>query len=108
MGEKKEIEQAQARLDAIELGRLAGQLEAKSRREEGEEAQLRIKRAMFYAAWTFDGRPEDSKPQAAEFGLEPSKVTLSLDRPSPVSGAVQKEEKDNGRFPKRKVGGRRT
>lgn len=99
-------ERAQARLDAIEVGRIAGRLEAESRREEGEAAEERIRRSMAYAAWDFDGRPNDDS-HLTEFGIGPSKATPSLERPSPQTGAVSKEETDNGKTPKRKIGGGR-
>jgi len=98
-----EKEKAQARLDAIEVGRLAGRLEAESRREEGEIAEDRVKRSMAYAAWDFDGRNDDPG-HAKEFGISPTSATPSLERPAPQSGAVQKEEQDNSKNPKRKFG----
>lgn len=98
---------AQARLDVIEIGRLAGSLEAKSRREDGDAAAARIKRAMAYAAWDFDERPEGTA-HLVEFGITASTVTPSLERAPLQSGAVQKEEPDSSKFPKRKIGGRRT
>jgi hypothetical protein len=98
-----EKEKAQARLDAIEVGRLAGKLEAASRREENEEAAERVKRAMAYAAWDFDGRLNDDS-HLVEFGLGPSKGTPSLERPSPQTGAAYKEDPDNGKTPKRRFG----
>lgn len=99
-------ETAQARLDAIEVGRLAGKLEAESRREVGEIAEERIKRAMAYAAYDFDGRPADSK-HMAEFGLKSGQATPSLERAPLPSGAVSKDEGDNNKTFKRKIGGGR-
>src|SRR5688572_14283715 len=71
----------QARLDAIEIGRLAGRLEAESRREDEETTEERVRQAMAYAAWDFDGRSADSN-HLVEFGITP-KATPSLERPSP-------------------------
>lgn len=101
-----EKEKAQARLDVIEVGRLTGKLEARSRREEEEIAEDRIKRAMAYAAWEFDGRPESSG-HGAEFGVRMTAVTDSLDRAPFQSGAQTKAEPDNSKPPKRKIGGGR-
>lgn len=97
---------AQARLDVIEVGRLAGRLEAESRREDGEAAEMRIKRAMAYAAWDFDGRPENNA-HLIEFGLGESSITPSLERAPFQTGGTSKEEPDNGKGFKRKIGGGR-
>lgn len=104
MGEK---ETAQARLDAIEIGRLAGKLEAQSRREDDDAADTRVRRAMAYAAWDFDGRPEGDK-HLIEFGVAPSAATPSLERAPFQSGAAVRPEPENGKTPKRRLGGRRT
>ena len=85
-----EKEKAQARIDAIEVGRLAGRLEAESRREEGEAAESRIKRAMAYAAWDFDGR-QDDPGHASEFGIIANNVTPSLER-APLGDKVAKDD----------------
>lgn len=102
-----ERDKAQARLDAIEIGRLAGRLEAETRREIGDFADTRIRRAMAYAAWEFDGKPEGSA-YAVEFGLDPSTATPSLEREPFKRGGVSKEEVENGKTVKRRLGGRRT
>ena len=98
---------AQARLDVIEIGRLAGRLEAEARRDDPEAAEMRIKRAMAYAAWDFDDRPEGNA-HLIEFGIAESTVTPSLERAPFQTGAASKEkEVDNGKSPKRKIGGGR-
>jgi hypothetical protein len=48
---------AKPREAAIEHGRQLGEDEANKRNETGEERDNRIKRAMAYAAWEYDGRP---------------------------------------------------
>lgn len=91
-----EKETAQARLDAIEVGRLAGKLEADSRRETGEIAEDRIKRAMAYAAYDFDGRPAESN-HMAEFGLKAGHgATPSLER-MPLGTVIPKDELESGK-----------
>lgn len=58
------------RRDAIEIGRLIGERDADSRGEEGELREGRIKRAMMYAAWEFDGRPGgNGADYEREFGI---------------------------------------
>lgn len=57
------------RRKAIAYGKLLGEDEARSRRETEHNADQRIKRAMAYAAWEFDGKPLSSKPQREEMGV---------------------------------------
>ncbi len=40
----------------------------------------RIKRAMAYAAWDYDGRPASSKSQREEMGLAPADVPGFMER----------------------------
>ena len=68
------------RREAIEHGRALGTAEANSRRETGSDRDQRIKRAMAYAAWEFDGKPQSSERQRQEFGVTKTDVTPSLDR----------------------------
>lgn len=61
---------AQARNEAIAIGRLIGEREAESRGEEGDLREGRIKRAMAYAAWEFDGYPAgEGERYETEFGI---------------------------------------
>ena len=71
----------QGRKDAIERGRQLGEDEAVRRRETGHARDQRIKRAMMYAAWDFDGRPQGYGDRyAKEFGVAQPPVTPSLER----------------------------
>ena len=66
------------RAAAIEYGRRLGEDEADSRGETGDWKESRIKRAMAYAAWEFDGKPPGGA-HLREFGIE-NDLTGSLDR----------------------------
>lgn len=48
---------AKPREVAIERGRRFGENEADRRGELGREREVRVKRAMAYAAWEYDGKP---------------------------------------------------
>lgn len=48
---------SQPREVAIERGRALGEDETRKRGETGQEREIRIKRAMAYAAWEYDGKP---------------------------------------------------
>lgn len=69
-----------SRAQAVDYGRKLGEDEASRRRETGADREQRIKRAMAYAAWDYDGRPASSEKQRKEFGAEGSKLTPSLER----------------------------
>jgi hypothetical protein len=71
---------AAKRVKAVEIGRLLGADEAGKRRETGSDREQRIRRAMAYAAWKFDGKPLSSLAQSKEFGVETAIVVGSLDR----------------------------
>ena len=79
--EKRGITRAQA----IEHGRLLGEDEAKRRNESKDWAESRIKRAMMYAAWEYDGKPLGKGVELRkEFGIpEPAvsdpRVSLGSD-----------------------------
>lgn len=68
------------RAEAVEYGRQLGAHEADRRRETGSDREQRIKRAMAYAAWDYDGKPISSEAQRKEFGVVDSPVTPSLER----------------------------
>jgi hypothetical protein len=65
------------RARAVELGRRYGADEARRRSEPGEE---RMRRAMAYAAWVYDGKPESSRATSEEFGVRAREVPGFLDR----------------------------
>lgn len=77
---KKKVASGSAREKAVQIGKQLGEAEAVLRREHGEEREIRIRRAMAYAAWEFDGRPAQRSEYYKEFGVEDRKVTGSLDR----------------------------
>jgi hypothetical protein len=66
------------REQAIAYGRALGEHEASIRRETGAGRESRIRRAMAYAAWEWDGRPA-AWPQREEFGVD-LELTPSLRR----------------------------
>ena len=66
------------RAAAIEMGRRYGTDEANRRRETGDWRENRIRRAMAYAAWEFDGKPPGGA-HLKEFGID-TNLTPSLDR----------------------------
>jgi len=68
------------REQAIAHGRAVGEDEMRLRRETGEVAEQRIRRAMAYAAWEYDGKPESGAAQRKEFGVAETSVTASLER----------------------------
>ena len=84
-------ELAAKRRKAVEHGRALGTHEADSRRETGHDRDQRIRRAMAYAAWEFDGKPQSSKSQREEMGVLDSDVTPSLQRA--LSQKVVKRER---------------
>lgn len=67
------------REQAVKYGQALGESEAERRRETGKERDDRIRRAMAYAAWEFDGRPQGMIEHLREFGVE-VKLTGSLER----------------------------
>lgn len=68
------------REDAVEFGSKLGVDETYRRREDGEDADQRIRRAIAYAAWEYDGKPEGGA-YPAEFGIKRSSLIDSFDRP---------------------------
>lgn len=82
---------AERRRKAVEHGRALGTHEADSRRETGSDREQRIRRAMAYAAWEFDGKPLSSKHQREEFGVLGPDVTPSLERA--LAAQVRKDRK---------------
>ena len=68
------------RAAAVAHGKALGTHEADSRRETGSDREQRIRRAMAYAAWEFDGKPVSSKTQREEFGVVGGEITASLER----------------------------
>ena len=68
------------REQAVAHGRAVGEDEAERRRETGEVAEQRIRRAMAYAAWEYDGKPESGAAQREEFEVAETSVTASLER----------------------------
>lgn len=75
---------AGAREAAIEHGRQLGEDGADRRGETGDDREQRAKRAMAYAAWDFDGKPESSQSQREELGAVTLDVTPSLERAAPA------------------------
>lgn len=72
------------RSEAIERGRRLGAHEASQRGETGQEANLRIQRAMAYAAWEYDGRPPDTSSYRKEFKSSlPTDLAPHLQKPGP-------------------------
>jgi len=69
-----------SREQAVAHGRAVGEDEAARRRETGEVAEQRIRRAMAYAAWEYDGKPESGAAQREEFEVAETSVTASLER----------------------------
>ena len=69
-----------SREQAVAHGRAVGEDEAARRRETGEVAEQRIRRAMAYAAWEYDGKPESAAAQRKEFEVAETSVTASLER----------------------------
>lgn len=67
------------REQAVMYGQALGESEAERRRETGADKDQRVRRAMAYAAWEFDGRPQGMIEHLREFGVE-VKLTASLDR----------------------------
>lgn len=65
---------------AVEFGRRLGTHEADSRGEIGSNREQRIKRAMAYAAWEFDGKPLSSKEQREEMGVVSPDLPTFSDR----------------------------
>jgi hypothetical protein len=64
------LRSSMSRDTAIQRGRAMGAHEAEKRGETGQEAEQRIKRAMSYAAWEYDGKPVGvSERYEREFGL---------------------------------------
>lgn len=53
---------------AVERGWLLGEDEARKRGETGQDREDRVKRAMAYAAWEYDGKPTDGS-HMREFGV---------------------------------------
>lgn len=90
---------AEARAQAVEHGRALGEQEARSR---GETGEVRVKRAMAYAAWEFDSsalaadaEPLDFHLYREEFGLAERALTPSLER-APLrlqGGSAEKKER---------------
>lgn len=89
---KKQATTNSARDKAIANGKALGESEAARRRETGEEREVRIRRAMAYAAWVFDGSPARRDGYDKEFGLDELQVTNSLDREA-SKRLVRKEKK---------------
>lgn len=88
-GDKPIVSEAEkaglTRAQAIEQGKMLGLAEAAHRNESKDWADSRIKRAMAYAAWDFDGRPVGKGAEyRKEFGIaEPAvsdpRVSLGSD-----------------------------
>lgn len=62
---------SQSRDAAILHGRLLGEQTAKERGETGDDRDRRIRRAMAYAAWEYDGKP-DGGAHLVEFDVVPA------------------------------------
>jgi len=71
------------RAEAIEHGRLLGEDTVRILGEEPRAAKQRVSRAMAYAAWEHDGKPDDFKPYRKEFRIGGAEVLLSGLRPAP-------------------------
>lgn len=69
----------QGRDAAILRGRLLGEQTAAQKGETGDDRDQRIARAMAYAAWEFDGKPEGGA-HLVEFGVRRHEVQDSLVR----------------------------
>lgn len=73
---------SEGRAAAIEQGRLLGADTARSLREDTHQSAQRTARAMAYAAWEFDGKPDGWDAYVKEFGVAASPgVMNSFDRP---------------------------
>jgi hypothetical protein len=66
------------REQAIAWGRAHGENEADRRRELGETRDLRVRQAMAYAVWQWEGKPEGDA-HLREFGIT-RELTGSLER----------------------------
>lgn len=73
------LHQNMTRDEAVKYGQALGESEADLRRETGESRDSRIRRAMAYAAWDYDGRPQGMIEHLREFGVG-IQLTGSLDR----------------------------
>lgn len=71
------------REQAIAWGKALGEDEADKRREYGAMRDERIRRAMAYAAWEFDGKPSGGA-HLKEFKLTEADVIGSLERALPA------------------------
>jgi hypothetical protein len=81
-----------SRAAAIERGRALGTDEARSRNETPDWAESRIKRAMAYAAWEYDGKPLGTGAEyRKEFGI--ADPAVSDPRISLGSDFVTKKER---------------
>ena len=65
------VKRGLSREEAIEEGRRLG----------GDPADVdRVRRAMAYAAWDYDGRPASSKSQLEEMGVASTNITGFIER----------------------------
>ena len=88
---RETLNEGMTREQAIKYGQALGESEAERRRETGEERDIRIRRAMAYAAWEFDGRPPGMiGKHLREFEVEMN-LTDSLYRGA--SQPIKKKEK---------------
>jgi hypothetical protein len=62
---------------AVDYGRRLGEQTADDLGETGMDKEQRMRRAMAYAAWEFDGKPPSSQVQRAEFGVGELATDLS-------------------------------
>jgi hypothetical protein len=76
--DRKRLKNAEGRAAAVAHGRMLGTAEAIGRRESPEDTELRVRRAMAYAAWEYDGSPEDFSPYRVEFGVSRPSLLDSL------------------------------
>jgi hypothetical protein len=75
------LRRGKTREQAIDYGRLLGEDEANRRRETDDFRESRIRRAMMYAAWEFDGKPVgEGARYREEFGVAETGVAGSLER----------------------------
>ena len=98
---RKELRKDMIREQAVAYGKALGEHEADSRQEIGERKEDRVKRAMAYAAWEWDGKPPSSEAQRKEFGVGETELTSSLER-AMFGRLLSKEKKEVPKDKKRR------
>jgi len=86
---RSEMKKDWTREQAIAYGKALGENEADSRQEVKDAREVRVNRAMAYAAWEYDGKPEGDA-HLKEFGVT-TEMTGSMERA--VFGRLLQKEK---------------